>query len=105
MASETERVTVRLPIRALERLQTLVHKGEYDNISDAIRAAIDGLLAVRFPPRHVERMTVELPKGKVVELEQLVRQGDSVSLEDAIRNAVREYIRTQIDRIGQGESQ
>ncbi|MEE9601132.1 MAG: ribbon-helix-helix domain-containing protein [Thermoplasmata archaeon] len=98
MASETERVTVRLPVRTLEQLATLVNKGDYDTISDAVRAAIDNLLDVKFPPRHLERITVDLPKGKAVELKQLVRSGDSVSLEDAIRNAVREYVRMQIGR-------
>ncbi len=98
MASETDRVTVRLPIRSLEHLQTLVTQGEYDTISDAIRAAIEGLLRDKFPPEYVERVTVDLPKGKVVELQQLIREGDSVSIEDAIRNAVREYIRAAVDR-------
>ncbi len=89
---------MRLPIRNLERLQTLVDKGEYDTISDAVRAAIDRLLAVKFPPEHLERITIDLPKGKAVELEHLVRRGDSISLEDAIRNAVREYVRTQLGK-------
>lgn len=87
---------MRLPIRTLEQLETLVNKGDYPTISDAIRTAIERLLALKFPPEHLERITVDLPKGKAVELEQLVRRGDSVSLEDAIRNAVREYVRTQI---------
>jgi Arc/MetJ-type ribon-helix-helix transcriptional regulator len=90
---------VRLPIRTLEQLQTLVDQGDYDTISDAVRAAIDRLISLKFPPEHVERITIDLPKGKVVELEQLVRTGDSVSLEDAIRNAVREYVRMQLRRI------
>lgn len=98
MASETERVTVRLPVRTLEQLDTLVRQGDYDTLSDAIRAAIDRLLALKFPPEHLERVTVDLPKGRAVELEELVREGDSVSLEDAIRNAVREYVRNQIER-------
>ncbi len=101
MASETDRVTVRLPIQSLERLQTLVSKGEYNNISDAIRTAIDSFLREKFPPDYLERVTVDLPKGKVVELQNLVREGDSVSIEDAIRNAVREYVRLAIERTGE----
>ncbi len=98
MAPETDRVTVRLPIRSLEQLQTLVSRGEYDTISGAIRTAIESFLHEKFPPEYVERVSVDLPRGKVVELQQLIREGDSVSIEDAIRNAVREYVRTAINR-------
>lgn len=104
MASETDRVTVRLPIRNLEQLQTLVNQGDYDTISDAIRVAIEGFLREKFPPEYVERVTVDLPKGKVVELQQLIREGDSVSLEDAIRNAVRDYVRKAVRRMKRRES-
>ncbi len=91
-----------MPVQTLEQLEALVNKGDYDTLSDAIRAAIERLLALKFPPKHLERITVDLPKGKAVELAQLVRGGDSISLEDAIRNAVREYVRRQI---GQSSSE
>lgn len=102
-ASETERVTVRLPVETLRQLETLVERRQYDNISDAVRASIDNLLKLKFPPSHLERITVDLPKGRAVELERLVRSGDSVSLEDAVRNAVRDYVRTQLEKAAEGE--
>jgi len=96
--NDTERITVRLPSDKVQALQTLVRSGNYDTLSDAIRAAIDTLIEKHFTPEYIERVTVELPKGNVVDLESLVRKGDSVSIDDAIRNAVREYVRKRIDR-------
>ena len=98
MADETERVTVRLPHESVEALESLVKSGEYSNLSDAIRSAIDRLLEIQFAPNNVRKLTIELPKGNVVDMEQLVNRGDSISLEDAIRNAVREYVRRRMDR-------
>jgi len=90
-----ERVTVRIPSETVEKLQELVDTGEYANISDAVRAAVDEFLGNRFSPDHLSKVTVELPKSNVLEMESLVRDGDSVSLDDAIRNAVREYTRSR----------
>jgi Arc/MetJ-type ribon-helix-helix transcriptional regulator len=96
MASETTRITVRLPSRTVTRLEELVRRDDYPTLSEAVRDSIDRLLEAKFPPNHIERVTLDLPKGRVVDLQQLVRSGDSVSLEDAIRNAIREYVRGQI---------
>lgn len=93
--NSAERVTVRMPSDAVEKLQSLVDGKEYANISDVIRAAVDEFLDSRFTADNVSKVTVELPKTKVLELESLVRDGDSISLDDAIRNAVREYTRTR----------
>jgi Arc/MetJ-type ribon-helix-helix transcriptional regulator len=94
--SQTERITVRLPSDKIELVQALVNRGEYANVSDVIREALDEFLKTRFTTGGVDRVTVELPKAKVIELETLVQDGDSVSLDDAIRNAVREYTRARI---------
>jgi Arc/MetJ-type ribon-helix-helix transcriptional regulator len=94
--NSTERITVRLPSDKAESVQRLVDSGEYGNVSDVIREALDEFLKARFPSGNVDRVTVELPRSKVVELESLVHDGDSVSLDDAIRNAVREYTRARI---------
>jgi Arc/MetJ-type ribon-helix-helix transcriptional regulator len=94
--SPTERITVRLPSDTAELIQRLIDSGEYSNVSDVIRVALDEFLKARFSSGNVGRVTVELPKTKVLELEALVQDGDSVSLDDAIRNAVREYTRARI---------
>jgi Arc/MetJ-type ribon-helix-helix transcriptional regulator len=94
--SATERITVRLPPDTAELVQKLVDSGEFSNVSDVIREALDDFLKIRFSTGNVERFTVELPKAKVLELESLVQDGDSVSMDDAIRNAVREYTRARL---------
>ena len=98
MASESDRVTIRIPPEKIHSLQTLVKKGEFDTISDAIRAAIDRFIDQKFAPDYIRKLTIELPKGNVIHLEQLVKSGDSVSIEDAIRNAVREYVRRRVTK-------
>lgn len=96
MASDTERVTVRIPSETVNALQHLVESGEYSSLSDAVRAAINAFIEAQFAPDYIKKMTIELPKGNVVQLQELVKSGDSVSVEDAIRNAVREYVRRRI---------
>jgi len=92
----TERITVRLTPETAELVQKLVDSGEFPNVSDVVREALDGFLRSRFGAGNLNRITVELPKAKVLELESLVQDGDSISLDDAIRNAVREYTRARI---------
>jgi Arc/MetJ-type ribon-helix-helix transcriptional regulator len=92
----TERITVRLTPEMAELVQKLVDNGEYGNVSDVVREALDGFLRSRFSSGNLNRVTVELPKAKVLELESLVQDGDSISLDDAIRNAVREYTKARI---------
>jgi Arc/MetJ-type ribon-helix-helix transcriptional regulator len=99
MASESERVTVRVPSEQVSALHALVEGGQFATISDAVRAAIGSFIDERFAPDYIRKMTIELPKGNVVNLEQLVKSGDSVSLEDAVRNAVREYIRRRLSEV------
>ena len=94
--NQTERITVRLPSDKAELIQKLIDRGEYYNVSDIIRDALDEFLRMRFPTGGADRVTVDLPRSKVMELESLIQDGDSVSMDDAIRNAVREYIRTRL---------
>lgn len=96
MASDTERVTVRIPSDTVDALQSLVKSGEFASLSDAVRAAINSFIEAQFAPEYIKKIMIELPKGNVVQLQELVQSGDSVSVEDAIRNAVREYVRRRI---------
>lgn len=95
MAS-TERVTIRIQSDKLTLLQSLVDRGEFENISDVLRVAMDEFIDSRFTPDNISKITVDLPKGNVTELESLIKEGDSVSLDDAVRNAVREYTRARL---------
>lgn len=92
----TERVTIRVPSDQVILMQHLVDNGEYDNLSDVVRTALEEFMSTRFTPENVEKITIDFPKGNVLELESLVKNGDSVSLDDAIRNAVREYTRVRL---------
>jgi Arc/MetJ-type ribon-helix-helix transcriptional regulator len=102
MPAESERVTIRIPPDKIHQLQQLVKGGDYDTISDVIRAAIDRFLDFKFSPDYIRKLTIELPKGNVVDLQQLVKSGDSVSVEDAVRNAVREYVRRRLHKAMEG---
>lgn len=102
MPAESERVTIRIPPDKIHALNQLVKTGDYDTLSDVIRAAIDRFLDFKFSPDYIRKVTIELPKGNVVELQQLVKAGDSVSIEDAVRNAVREYVRRRLHRAMEG---
>ena len=98
MSTDSERVTIRIPKDRLDALQELVNQGKFGNLSDTIRAAIDGFVESHFTPEHISKLTIELPKGNVVKLEELVHSGDSISVDDAVRNAVREYVRLRLSR-------
>ncbi|MFP4050647.1 MAG: ribbon-helix-helix domain-containing protein [Thermoplasmata archaeon] len=96
MASDTKRITVRIPVEMSEELERLVEKGDYSSISETIRAAIDEFIKNKNAPDHISKVTVDLPKKKVSEIEDLVQEGDSVNVDDAIRTAVREYVKERI---------
>ena len=102
MPSESERVTIRIPPDKIKALHQLVKSGDFTTISDAIRAAIDRFIDVKFAPDYIRKLMIELPKGNVVDLQQLVKSGDSVSVEDAVRNAVREYVRRRLHKAMEG---
>lgn len=97
MASDTRRITVRIPTDMAENLQELVDKDEYSTMSSAIRAAIEEFIKNKDAPDYISKVTVDFPKKKVNELEGLVQDGDSVSVDDAIRNAVRDYVKQKFD--------
>src|SRR5436309_17915 len=73
MPSESERVTIRIPPDKIKALHQLVKSGDFTTISDAIRAAIDRFIDVKFAPDYIRKLMIELPKGNVVDLQQLVK--------------------------------
>ena len=92
----TERVTVRLSSDTLAVLRTLVDSGEYQNLSEILREAIEDFISIRFTPDNISKILVEIPKKRATELENLVKEGDAGSMDDAVRNAVTEYIRSKM---------
>lgn len=103
--SDSARITIRLSKDAADKLQKLVEEGEYKNLSDVVRAAIEEFLDLKFSPQSVERVRVDLPKKTVNILLNLVESGEveAVSLDDAIRMAVKEYVRKIISEAAQEE--
>ena len=98
MSTDSERVTIRIPKDRLDALQKLVEEGQFTNLSDAIRAAIDSFVETKFTPEHIKKLTLELPKLHHVSLEELVHSGDAISVDEAVRNAVREYVRMRLQK-------
>lgn len=97
MASDTKRITVRIPEDMAEDLEELVEQGEYSTMSEVIRTALNVFIKTKNAPEHISKVTVALPKKKVNEIEDLVNKGDSISVDDAIRNAVRDYVKDKIE--------
>ncbi len=102
--SDSPRITIRLSETAAKQMQELVERGEYKNISEVVRAAIEKFLREKFTPPNVERVSVDLPKKTVELLLQLVESGDveAVDMNDAIRMAVKDYVRRYISRVAEG---
>ncbi len=98
MASDTKRITVRIPTDLSDGLERLVELGEYSTVSDAIRAAITNLIDNKNAPEHISKVTVDLPKKNVDDIENLVNEGESINVDDAIRTAVREYVKDRIEQ-------
>ena len=98
--SDSARITIRLSKDAAEKLQKLVDEGEFKNLSDVVRTAIEEFLAERFAPQNVERVSVDFPKKTVSILMNLVESGEieAVSIDDAIRLAVKDYVRRIISK-------
>ena len=101
--SDSIRITIRLSRNAAEKMEELVRSGEFKNLSEVVRTAIENFLAEKFAPRNIEKISVDLPKATVAMLTQLVEAGDAVDLDDAIRTAVREYVRKQISTLAKEE--
>ncbi len=97
--SDSIRITIRLSRNAAEKMEELVKSGEFKNLSEVVRTAIENFLAEKFAPKNIEKISVDLPKGTVAMLVKLVEAGEAVDMDDAIRTAVREYVRRQISSL------
>ncbi|NPA74480.1 MAG: ribbon-helix-helix protein, CopG family [Euryarchaeota archaeon] len=103
--SDSSRITIRLSQTAMEQMQKLVESGEFKNISDVVRTAIERFLSEKFSPPNVERVSVDLPKKTKDLLVELVESGEieAVDMNDAIRLAVKEYVRRYISQAAENE--
>lgn len=93
---DSVRITVRLPLPIVEKLQDLVESGTYKNLSDIVRHALIELIDKHSPPPNKSIVKVEIPKYLYEELKKIVEGGRAVDIEDAIRNIIREYLEYRI---------
>ncbi len=96
---ESTRITIRISGEAYKKLEELLKTGEFKNMSDVIRTAIQEFLKTRFSPPNVSKIPVELPKSIIDSIDVLVENGDAIDKEDLIRLAVREYVNRRIKEI------
>jgi|Deesub1362A_J573_1020465.scaffolds.fasta_scaffold00578_6 CopG family nickel-responsive transcriptional regulator len=94
--SDSVRITIRLTSEVVSKLEELVKRGEYKNISEVVRGAIQKLLQEKFPGENMEVLFVEIPKVDAVMLRELVERGADISENEAIRHAIREYINRRV---------
>ncbi len=100
------RVTVRLPLEYLQKLEEIQKKLGEKTLSDVIRQALDEYIQKQLPPENITVITLQLPKSLALKLETLISRGlDAVSVEEAIRNAIREYLEKKLMEIATTKSQ
>lgn len=91
-----EKVTVRLPPETISLLQVLVDRGDFRSLSDAVRGAVDEMVATHFSPEDISVLAVEHRGDDVLELGALVRSGSTASFDDDLRGAVRDFVRAKL---------
>ena len=96
---ESVRITIRISGEAYKKLEELLKSGEFKNMSEVIRAAIQEFIKSRFTPPNISKIPVELPKNVMDNIEVLIESVDAVNKEDLIRMAVRDYVSRRIQEI------
>jgi Arc/MetJ-type ribon-helix-helix transcriptional regulator len=91
MDGGSERITIRLSGRVLDRLDRFVALNDLESRSDVIREAIEGFLDAHDGEGTGERK-VDLPGRSWKALQKLVDVGDFETEEEAARAAIREFI-------------
>ena len=93
-----EKVTVRLTSDTVRLLQSLVDRGDFPNLSEVVRNAIDEFVGDRFPLGSIVDIDESAHDDGVIELSALVHGNNTMLMGEAVQDAVREYIRNRMDR-------
>ncbi|MCL4447571.1 MAG: ribbon-helix-helix domain-containing protein [Thermoplasmatales archaeon] len=93
---DQSRITVRLSLGAVNKINELIEEGKFKNISEFIREAIESHLDELTSTGPSKKMTLRLPRNEVENIDVIVNKGMAVDGEDLIRTAVRDYIRDKI---------
>ncbi len=96
---DQSRITVRLSLAAVNKINELIAEGKFKNISEFIREAIESHLDELTSTGPSKKMTLRLPRNEVENINAIVSKGMAVDGEDLIRTAVRDYIRGMIREI------
>ena len=89
-----ERLTIRLSSDDLASLQSLVDRGDFMSLSEAVNHAISMLIAERgAKPEDC------LPDDRL-DLSCLVRSQSTSSFDDSVRESVRDHVRRMLDSEG-----
>ena len=88
----TERVTLRLPTDMVVLLKSMVDSGQYSDLSEAVRDAIDLFLKTNLTVEDMIRLRNETSLDD--SLDELTSSQDDV--DDAIKDAVRSYLNRRI---------
>ncbi len=96
---DQSRITVRLSLASVNKIDELIAEGRFKNISEFIREAIESHLDELMSTGPSKKMTLRLPRNEVENIDQIVNKGMAVDGEDLIRTAVRDYIRDKIKEL------
>ena len=90
----TERITLRLPADSIILLKSMVDDGDYHDISEAVRDAIDSFIKSRMT---VEEMIEARSRCSMedVSLDDLVSSDDDIDA--AIKDAVKAYLERKLE--------
>lgn len=89
----TERVTLRLPTDMVVLLKSMVDSGQYSDMSEAVRDAIDYFLKKNMTVEEMIRLRNETSLDDF-SLDDITSSEDDV--DDAIKEAVRSYLNRRI---------
>lgn len=90
----TERITLRLPADSIILLKSMVDDGDYHDISEAVRDAVDSFIKSRMT---VEEMIEARSRRSMedVSLDDLVSSDDDIDA--AIKDAVKAYLERKLE--------
>ena len=90
----TERITLRLPADSIILLKSMVDDGDYHDISEAVRDAVDSFIKIRMT---VEEMIEARSRRSMedVSLDDLVSSDDDIDA--AIKDAVKAYLERKLE--------
>lgn len=95
--ADTQKVTVRFPVKVIEDIEEIQRKYNYKNVSAVLKDAAREFVMLKKSTPGESRFVIALPVGSVETMKDLIRIGDFRTEEDIIKMAVREYLDRRIE--------